>query len=142
MRFGLSSTTLALVLPPAPNREGGTTQGSNPGARLQWERPCSTPKCGRQGYLESSTTPNTLKGAGRGPGRGWPVLTQPQHPQPAGPVLQPLPLVDGPVLVVHPSPAAPLPAAPLALVVLPAGVKRHPVALDAAQRWLVRSLLC
>lgn len=120
------------------------TQGSsrNAGARLQWERPCSTQKSGWQGYLESSTTPNTLKGAGREPGCGWPVLTQPQHPQPAGLVLQPLPLIDGPVLVVHPPPAAPLPAAPLALVVLPAGVKRHPVALEVAQRWLVRSLLC
>lgn len=30
MRFGVSSTTLALVLPPAPNREGRDDTGEQP----------------------------------------------------------------------------------------------------------------
>lgn len=61
------------------------------------------------------------------------VLTQAQHPLPAWLARQPLPLVDRAVPVAHPTPAAPQPAAPLALVALPAGVEHGPVALCAAE---------
>lgn len=64
---------------------------------------------------------------------GSQVLTQAQHPLPARPVCQPLPLVGGAVSVAHPTPAAPLPAAPLALVALPAGVEHRPVALHSSR---------
>lgn len=57
------------------------------------------------------------------------VLTQAQHPLPAWLARQPLPLVDRAVPVAHPTPAAPQPAAPLALVALPAGVEQGPIAL-------------
>ena len=112
------------------------TQGSsrNPRARLQREMRRSIQKSGQQRHPESRTTPNTLKGAGRRVGRGWPVLTQPQHPLPVGLVLQPLPLVDGAIPVVHLSPAAPLPTAPLTLVALAAGVEHRPVALDGSTK--------
>lgn len=61
------------------------------------------------------------------------VLTQAQHPLPAWPVCQPLPLIGGAVSVAHPTPATSLPAAPLALVALPAGVEHRPVALRSSR---------